>query len=136
MTAASSSTGPMDVLSIRLNWRGGDSGPPSTGQRSPSRSMIARVEQLRWAEVLGAGQLVEPEPAMVGLAFDQRVAEAPDVAGRDPHLRVHQDPGVQPDDVVALLDHRPPPRALDVVLELDAEGAVVPHRVDPAVDLG
>ena len=57
------------------------------------------------------------------------------MAGRDPDLRVHEDPGVEPDDVVALLDHRPPPGALDVVLELDAERPVVPDGVDAAVDL-
>jgi hypothetical protein len=48
---------------------------------------------------------------------------------------VHEDAGVEPDDVVALLDHRPPPRPLDVVLELDPERAVVPDRVDAAIDL-
>ena len=81
------------------------------------------------------GQLVEPEPAVVGRALDERIAERADVPRRHPDLRVHQDPGVEADDVVALLDHRPPPRPLDVVLELDAEGAVVPHGVDAAVDL-
>ena len=95
-----------------------------------------RVAQLGGGEVLGAGQLVEPEALVVRRALDQRVAEAPDVAGRDPDLGVHQDPGVEADDVVALLDHRPPPGALDVVLELDAERPVVPDGVDAAVDLG
>ena len=94
-----------------------------------------RVLQVGRRQVLGAGQLVEPEALVVGLALDQRVAERADVAGRDPHLRVHEDPGVEPDDVVALLDHRPPPRPLDVVLELDPERTVVPDRVDAAVDL-
>ena len=73
---------------------------------------------------------------MIGLALDQRVAERPDMARRHPYLGVHEDPGIEPDDVIALLDHRPPPGALDVVLELDAEGAVVPDGVDAAVDLG
>ena len=45
-------------------------------------------------------------------------------------------PGVEADDIVALLDHRPPPGALDVVLELDAERPVVPDGVDATVDLG
>ncbi len=35
MTDASSSTGPMYVWNIRLKRRGGDSGPPSTGQTQP-----------------------------------------------------------------------------------------------------
>ena len=53
----------------------------------------------------------------------------------DPDLRRHEDPGIEAHDVVAQLDHRPPPGPLDVVLELDAERSVIPHRVDPAVDL-
>ena len=135
MTEASSSTGPMNVLNMRLKRRGADSGPPSTGQRRPEPLDDRRVLQVGRRQVLGAGQLVEPEAPVVGLALDQRVAERADVAGRHPDLRVHEDPGVEPDDVVALLDHRPPPGALDVVLELDAERAVVPDRVDAAVDL-
>ena len=57
------------------------------------------------------------------------------MARRDPHLWVHEDAGIEPDDVVALLDHRPPPCPLDVVLELDPERTVIPDRVDAAVDL-
>ena len=94
-----------------------------------------RIEELLRSEVLGARQLVDTEALVVGLAFDHRVAELGDVAGRHPDLGVHQDARVEPDDVVALLDHRPPPGALDVVLELDAQRAVVPHGVDAAVDL-
>ena len=135
MTEASSSTGPMNVLNMRLNRRGADSGPPSTGHRSPSRSTIPGSRSSVADSCLRAGQLVEAEAAMVGLALDERVAERPDMAGRHPDLGVHEDPGVEPDDVVALLDHRPPPGALDVVLELDAERTVVPDGVDAAVDL-
>ena len=72
---------------------------------------------------------------LLRLALHQRVAERRDVARRDPDLRMHQDAGVQANDVVALLDHGAPPGALDVVLELDAERPVVPHGVDAAVDL-
>ena len=93
------------------------------------------VQQVARGQLLGAGQLVEPEALVVGQALDQRVAERAEVTGRLPDLRVHEDAGIEPDDVVALLDHRPPPRPLDVVLELDAERAVVPDRVDAAVDL-
>ena len=42
---------------------------------------------------------------------------------------------VEADDVVARLHHRAPPLALDVLLELDAERAVVPRRAGAAVDL-
>ena len=43
--------------------------------------------------------------------------------------------GVEADDVVAGLHHRAPPLALDVLLQLDAERAVVPGRPGAAVDL-
>ncbi len=94
------------------------------------------VAQLGRAEVLRTGQLIEPIAPVAGRALDERVLKRPDMAGGDPHLGVHQDPGVEPDHVVAQLDHRPPPRSLDVALQLDPERAVVPHGVDPAVDLG
>src|SRR5262249_2069940 len=41
----------------------------------------------------------------------------------------------EPDDVVALLHHGLPPVALDVVLDLHAERAVVPGSAQAAVDL-
>ena len=120
---------------MRLNRRGGDSGPPSFGHLRPRRPTT--VGSMRSVAVSDSapGQLVEAVAPPAGGALHERVAEAAHVAGRHPHLRVHEDPGVQPHDVVAVLDHRPPPRPLDVVLELDAEGSVVPHGVDAAVDL-
>ena len=125
----------MYVWNIRLNWRGGESGPPSLGQIRSKRAIDPGIGEVGHGQLLGAGQLVEPVAAMAGGAFDQRIGERADVARRDPDLGMHQDAGVQADDVVALLDHRPPPGPLDVVLELDAERAVVPHGVDAAVDL-
>src|SRR5205823_6191375 len=43
--------------------------------------------------------------------------------------------GVQAHDVVARAHHRLPPLPADVLLELDAERAVVPRRAGAAVDL-
>ncbi len=125
----------MNVLNIRLKRRGARSGPPSTGHFRPSRSTMFGSRLSVSDRLFRAGQLVEPEAQLVSGALDQRIAERLDVAGRHPHLGVHQDAGIEADDVVALLDHGPPPGALDVVLELDAERAVVPHGVDAAVDL-
>ena len=94
-----------------------------------SRRSVAR-------EVLGAGQLVEPEPAMVTSRTrpaDRRTSRrGREVTQTCGCMRI---PASRPDDVLALLDHRPPPGALDVVLQLDAQGPVVPDRVDAAVDL-
>ena len=137
----------------KLGWHCSDTHPLTfTGARVPEDHLLGergrgfaqflatlddgRVAEVRRRKVLGAGQLVEAEAPMVRLALDQRVAERPDVPGRDPDLGVHEDSRVEPDDVVPLLDHRLPPGALDVVLQLDAERTVVPDRVDPAVDLG
>ena len=125
----------MNVLNIRLNRRGADSGPPSTGQRRPRRSTMVGSASSVAVRFSAPGSSSSRKRRWSVCALDERVAERADMARRDPHLRVHQDPGVEPDDVVALLDHRPPPRALDVVLELDAERPVVPDGVDAAVDL-
>ena len=80
-------------------------------------------------EVVGAEALV------AGLALGQRVGERVDVAAGLPHLARQDDRGVEPDHVVALLHHRLPPLALDVLLELDAQRAVVPGGAGAAVDL-
>ena len=54
---------------------------------------------------------------------------------RLPHPGRHQDGGVEADDVVALLHHRPPPGLHHVALEQHAERPVVVGRPEPAVDL-
>ena len=80
-------------------------------------------------------QVVGAEPPVADGALDQRVDERRDVAGGHPHLAGQDDRGIQADDVVAGADHRVPPLPLDVVLEFDAERAVVPRRPGAAVDL-
>ena len=57
------------------------------------------------------------------------------MAARHPGLRVHQDRGVKADVVGILLHELLPPGVLDVLLELGAEGAVVPGVGKAAVDL-
>ena len=57
------------------------------------------------------------------------------MAARPPHVGVHEDGGVEPDHVVAAPDEALPPGPLHVVLELDAEGAVVPGAGEAAVYL-
>src|SRR5205814_437838 len=80
-------------------------------------------------------QLVGARASLALLAVDQRVGEGRQVAGCLPDPRRHDDRGVDPDHVVALLDDRPPPGVLDVALQLDAERPVVPEAAEPAVDL-
>ena len=80
-------------------------------------------------------QVILPMTLVAVQALDQRVVEHLDVPGGHPHLARQDDRAVQADDVVAAGDHRPPPLPLDVLLELDAERAVVPRRLGAAVDL-
>src|SRR5690606_20063706 len=80
-------------------------------------------------------QLVGAEPPVAGKAFGERVHERVDVPGSDPDLPVEHHRAVQPHDVVALLDHRTPPLAADVLLQLHPERAVVPGGPGAAIDL-
>ena len=82
------------------------------------------------------GYVVGPPAALAVLAVAHGVGESGDVAAGLPDAGVHDDGGLDADDVVAELDQGAPPVALDVVLELDAEGAVVPEPAEAAVDLG
>lgn len=68
-------------------------------------------------------------------AFDERVDEGLDMARRFPHPLGQDDRGVEADDVLTTADEGLPPLGLDVVLEFDAERAVVPRRAGTAVDL-
>ena len=65
----------MFVWNIRLNRRGGDSGPPSFGQIEAEPLDDGRVAQVADRQPLGARQLVESVAAMARPALDQRVAE-------------------------------------------------------------
>src|SRR5205807_8537944 len=100
------------------------------GAREVSRARAPGVHEPR-----AVRQLIDPEALPAVPAFHQWVDEVLDVTGRLPDPRVHEDRGVEADDVLAKLHHRAPPRALHVVLELDAERPVVPGGARAAVDL-
>jgi hypothetical protein len=80
--------------------------------------------------------VVGAEAAVAGLAVDQRVGEAGEMARGLPGLGVLDDRGVQRDDVVTLLEHRVPPGVDDVALEQHAVVPIVIGVGDPPVDLG
>src|SRR6266404_8259020 len=65
-----------------------------------------------------------------------QVAEGARVAAGFPDFRVHDDRGVQANNVIAQLRHRAPPRFLDIPFELRAQGAVIPKPIQTAVDFG
>ena len=81
-------------------------------------------------------QLVRAVPLLAHLAVDERVGEAGDVAAGFPDFRVHDDGGLEADDVVAAAHHVVPPAVADVFLQLGAERAVVEKAVEAAVDFG
>ena len=97
------------------------------GQAVLRRPALARLELL--LEVVGAEALVAVQ------ALGQRVGEDADVTGGHPDLPRQDHRGVEADDVVPALDDGAPPLPLDVLLELDAEGPVVPGGAGAAVDL-
>jgi hypothetical protein len=80
-------------------------------------------------------RLVGAEALLGDLAVDQGVAEAGGVSRGAPDVGMHDDRGVDADDVLARGDHVPPPFAHQVALELGAERAVVIGRLQAAVDL-
>ena len=79
-------------------------------------------------------EVVRAVALVAGEALHQRVGEDLDVAGGLPDLAGQDDGGVQADDVFAAADHGLPPLALDVFLELGAEGPVVPGRTGATID--
>src|ERR1044071_4086358 len=58
------------------------------------------------------------------------------MAGRLPDGAMHQDRGVEADDIFARGDVVMPPGVLDISQKLHAERAVVPGAVEAAVDFG
>src|SRR5205823_13973385 len=102
---------------------------------SPDGQQIERARATRGREVVAVGHLVKTEALAAVAALDEGIGEVLDVTGRLPDARMHEDRAVEPDDVVAELHHRTPPRLFHVVLELDAERPEVPRRAGSAVDL-
>lgn len=93
---------------------------------------------LREAAVLrlvGLLQVVGAVALVAGGALGERVGERGDVPRRDPDLGRQDHRRVDTDDVLAGGDHVAPPLALDVLLEFDAERAVVPGGLLATVDL-
>ena len=81
-------------------------------------------------------ELVGAEALLALLAVHQGIGEAGQMAAGHPRLGVHEDGGVLSHVVGVLLHELLPPCLLDVVLQLHAQGAVVPGVGKAAVDLG
>jgi hypothetical protein len=91
---------------------------------------LGLLVEARLVELIGA------VPRLAGAAVGHGIGERRLVPGVLPDQPVHQDGGVQPLHVVALVHDRAPPGALDVVLQLDPEGTIVPGAAEAAVDGG
>ena len=81
-------------------------------------------------------QLVGTESLAAGFAVHERIGKAGKVSAGHPCLGVHQDRAVNAYVLRALLYKFLPPGLLDVVLEFDAQIAVVPCVGQSAVNLG
>ncbi len=141
-----------DVLEVDEDALGGLGAQVGHGALVLHRAQVRlehQVELARLGEVaaaLGALELalglrlaqVVLAPAALALAeaLDQRIGEPLQVARGLPDSGVHDHRGVDGDDVVPLVDHRPPPLVLHVLPEQDAVVAVVERRGQPPVDLG
>ena len=66
---------------------------------------------------------------------DQRIIERIDMTGGFPCRRVHEDSGIDTDDVLMQQGHRIPPITLDIVLQLYAVLTIVIHCAETVIDL-
>ena len=85
--------------------------------------------------LVGLEQMIRTVTLVRMKRLHQRVAEHVDVPGNFPDAPGKDDGGVEPDDVVAPLNHELPPLALDVLFERRTERPVVPRGTGPPVDL-
>ncbi len=63
------------------------------------------------------------------------IGKAGNVPAGLPNPRMHRNGRVETDHVVPQLDAVAPPEMLNVVLELNAEGSIIPGRAKTTVDL-
>ena len=68
--------------------------------------------------------------------IDHQIAERAGVAAGLPDFGMHDERGLQTDDILAQQSHRAPPEILDVALQFGPERAVIPEAVEAAVNLG
>ena len=81
-------------------------------------------------------QIVRAESLAASLAVHKRIGKSSKMAGSNPGLGIHQDRAVNADIGRGLLHEFLPPCFLDIVLELNAEVAVIPGIRQSAVNLG
>ena len=80
-------------------------------------------------------QVVGTHPLMTRQTLRQWIVKHTDVTRRYPYFTGQDNRGVKTNDVIATSDHVAPPLPLDVLLELDAEWAVIPRSACTSIDL-
>ncbi|MPM64449.1 hypothetical protein SDC9_111335 [bioreactor metagenome] len=80
-------------------------------------------------------ELVRTETRAATLAVHQRIGKSADMTAGHPGFGVHENRGVHADIIGRFLYKFSPPGALDVILKLHAERAIIPAVGKAAVDL-
>src|SRR2546423_10526407 len=110
-------------------------------QVEKARLAEGALHSARWAlRVRRTGSAFDPWIISAKTLFaistvDEGVHKTANVAARFPDLRIHQDCGIQSFDVVSRAHHRVPPPILEILLDLDTEWSIIPHRAGAAIDL-
>ena len=80
--------------------------------------------------------MVRAETTFALYALDERILEALDVSRGFPRFRIHEYRRVESVHILAVLHEHAPPDIFYVVLELNAQGPVIPRTCEAAVYLG
>ena len=99
------------------------------------RARFGQVVESAFRTLFAGLDLVRSKALFTLAAVDQRVGKSRLMTGISQNESVHEDGSVQPFHIVALVNVCPPPRALDIVFELDAHWAVIPGALEAAVKL-
>ena len=68
--------------------------------------------------------------------IDHRVVKPLHMTTRLPHLWMHKNSGIDPDDIVVILSHRFPPVALNIPFELYPQRTIIVNGAESAIDFG
>ena len=83
---------------------------------------------------LRIGHLIDTVAGLAVFAVAHNIAEAVDVAGGLPDLRMADDRGIQADDIIAFFHHFAPPELFDSPFHGGSVGTVIPEPVVPSVN--
>src|SRR5215813_13996282 len=82
----------------------------------------------------GRPKVILPIMAPAFRATCKRIRKACEMPARLPYLGVHGDGGIEPDHIISEMNIVAPPETLHIVLELNAQWAVVPRGAQSPVN--